>query len=346
MEELSSAEATPTFCKRPPFAVVLLGCCQASASPVFPMWTCVRKRQVKMPKRKSSGSKRFLGRKSWCFPPDPPHPAAENGSVLLAGWGTCWLPSSKRGRAPLQDPHTLPLPDRSRWTSNPWDTVSPHGAGRSTAGQPGSRCFQSTMKRHRFLQTPFFKGHNLTPKAGADRSRRESCNPKTVYWKTANSRFPKGWEEALFEFVHGLKSSLPRICWRAELTRASQKLYFPATGRFPGKRSGTLPACRHGHTHQPPGANWGVKAQLCTSSAPTAQTNPPLPARGGTARPSALQRHSPWGKGRQVDSYRRGADALSPTPFLSSPRLVCVTIPTRSEPPGGFPRGKRVLATL
>lgn len=144
----------------------------------------------------------------------------------------------------------------------------------------------------------FFKGHNFTPKTGTDRSSLGGFNPKMLHWKTASSRFPNRWEKVLFEFLHGLRSILPTICWRAELTRASEKFSFMASGSFPGKRCRTLPAWRHGHTHKLLRVRQGVKAQGCTSSAPAARPNSLLPAQMWSSSPQHMVEELTVGQGQ------------------------------------------------
>lgn len=179
----------------------------------------------------------------------------------------------------------------------------------------------------------FFKGHNFPPKPGADRSSLGGFNPKMLHWKTASSRFPNRWEKMLSEFLHGLRSILPTICWRAELTRASE-FYFMAPGSFPGKRCSTLPAWRHGHTHKLLRARQGVKAQGCLFCLS-------CPAKSSPSSPDAEQLTPMHGRRTHCGAWADGGTVTieklrhcQPTPLLFSPRHVCVTIPTCSEPRG------------
>lgn len=144
MEELSNVEVTSTLCERPPFAMALLGWCQPSAPQVL----CNERMSennmppiphIKMPKGGSSGSKHFLGGKSWRFL-GIPRVLLQKGAVLVPRWasnihlgGTCWVPSSDGGRAPLGPPHTSPPQAHSWWATSPWDTVRRQGAGRPMA---------------------------------------------------------------------------------------------------------------------------------------------------------------------------------------------------------------------
>lgn len=115
-----------------------------------------------------------------------------------------------------------------------------------------------------------------------------------------------------------------------------------AAGSFPGKRCSTLPARRHGHTHKLLRAGQGVKAQgwhlFCLN----------CPAKFSPSSPDAEQL-TPMHGGETHCGARAGGGTVTteklrhcqPTPLLFSPRHVCVTIPTCSEPRGSG--GRRCL---
>lgn len=99
-----------------------------------------------------------------------------------------------------------------------------------------------------------------------------------------------------------------------------------AAVRFPPEGMGT-------HT-----SSWGQDRVWRHRAAPLL---PQLPSqilsfqpRCGAAHPNAWQKNSLWGKGRWGDSHYRETEALSTHTLLFSPRHVCATIPTCSDPWG------------
>ena len=256
------------------------------------------------------------GRNPRCFPRIP-RALLQKGAVQVPS--TC---SGDGGRDPGAPSHLAPrpAPDRPSAPETPADLGATVGPWRPCREAVAFRVWWGSAISFGhlfFLQdTISCQELELTEAAWNVSTRRQRAG------KRPTLDFHMGEKRHSLDFFTALRPILPTICWRAELTRASQKLSFMAPGSLPGKRCGTLPARRHGHAGELLGPSRGVKAQRCASSAPTAQPNALLPARRRSGSPQLTTGKLTAAQGQEGGQLlQRSWRTINPHPDFPHPGL-------------------------